>query len=189
MMVTYKNSLTAILSSVFLSFVLQGCFADKQNDVAFEKAEEKRLEKEKFHEKNEQDLPLKTELAKTRGYKGYVEYDSIDKFTSAYEYGHIKIDDYYNYVIANKKGGTYAYRFTRVLDGIEIYQPDKKYGWVLPVGIKRSKHQNNRLLRGAPLLNTKMVRFLGVRDYKTIYGVYQRILLFERVERFKSISN
>ena len=185
MMVTYKNTLTVI----FLSFVLQGCFADKQNDAAFDKSEAKKLEKEKLHKTNEQAFPLKYALAKASGYKGYVEYESIEKFTSEYEYGHIDINDYRNYVISNKAGGTYAYTFSRVLDGIEIYQPDKKYGWVRTLGIKRNKQQKNKLLRGEPLLNTQTVSFLGTSQYKTIFGIYKKILIFERIETLKTASS
>jgi len=187
-MVTYKNSLSLIFSSLILSIVLQGCFADKQKDPATEKAEAKQLEKEKLHAANEQAFPLKYALAKSSGYKGYAQFKSIEKFTSEYEYGRIDINDYQNYIIASESGGTYAYRFSRILDGIEIYQPDKKYGWVLPLGIKRNKRQNNKLLRGSPLLNTKTVRFLGISDYKTIFGVYQKILLFDRAETFREAS-
>ena len=183
-MVIYKNTLSTIFLPILLSFVLQGCWADK--DPASEKAEAQRLKKEKIHEKHEEAAPDKYTLAKENGYQGYIEYKSIEKFTKEYEYKRLDINDYRNYIISNKTGGTYAYTFSRVLDDIEIYKPNKKYGWTFALGIKRHKGQTNKLQRGGPLLDTKTVRFLGVSDYKTVYGIYQKILLFDRAENFRA---
>jgi len=174
---------------MLLLFVLQGCWADKEENAAFEKAEAKRLEKEELHAKHEEALPLKSALAKSNGYAGYIKYKSIDKFTREYELRRLNINDYKNYIIANQTGGTYAYTFSRVLDDIEIYQPNKKYGWIFALGIKRHKGQNNNLKKGTPLLNTKTVRFLGVSEYKTIFGIKQKILLFDRAENFRKLSS
>jgi len=188
-MISYKTTLPIMVISIFLSFALQGCFAQKKKDPALVKAEAKKLEKEKLHQAHEEDFPHKSALAKSNGYRGYIEFKSIEKFTSEYEYGRLDVNDYKNYVISNQAGGTYAYTFTRVSDGIEIYQPDKKYGWVTTLGIKRHKEQRNKLKKGSPLLDTKTVSFLGVSTYKTIFGVYQRILLFDRAQTFRVVSN
>lgn len=167
---------------------MQGCFADKKNDPAFEKAEEKALAKQRFHEKIERDYPIKYALAKENGYQGYIEDKSIEKFISEYEYGRMDINEYKNYVIANKAGATYAYKFLKIVNDTEVYEPNSKYGWVNAVGIKRSKGQRDTPLVGAPMRNTKVVSFLGVSNYKTIYGVYKKILVFNRAEKFRMVS-
>jgi hypothetical protein len=183
-MVLYKNSLHIIFLSISISFLFQGCLA---SNPELDKAEEKRIAKEKMHEKIEEKSPVNYELAKENGYTGYIEYKSIEKFTSEYEYGHIDINDYRGYVISTKSSGTYAYKFLKKVGDLEIYQPDRKYGWVLAVGIKGNKGKTNLLL-DSPLLNVRTISFLGVSNYKTKYGVYKKILVFDRAKKFREAS-
>ena len=181
-MVLYKNSLKIIFLSISISFLFQGCLASNQD---IDKAEEKRIAKEKTHKKIEEKSPINYALAKKSGYTGYTEYKSIEKFTAEYEYGHIDINDYRGYVISNKSSGTYAYKFLKIVGNLEIYQPDRKYGWIVAVGIKRDKGQTNLPLLDSPLLNVGTISFLGVSNYKTIYGVYKKILVFDRAKKFR----
>ena len=187
-MVRYKNSLHIIFLSISISFLFQGCLASNQDTAALDKIEEKRLAKEKTHEEIEKKFPIHYALAKENGYTGYTEYKSLEKFTGEYEYGHIDINDYIGYVISNKSNGTYAYKFLKIVGDIEIYQPDKKYGWVLTVGIKRDKRQRDLPAIGSPLLNVGIVSFLGSSDYKTRYGVYKKLLIFDRAKKFREAS-
>ena len=188
MMGLYKNSLHIIFLSISISLLFQGCFASNQNTFALDQAEEKKLAKEKIHEKIEKKFPINYALAKKSGYTGYTEYKSIEKFTGEYEYGHIDINDYIGYVILNKSTGTYAYKFLKMVDNIEIYQPDSRYGWVLTVGVKRDNRQMDLPPLGSPLLNVGTVSFLGGSNYKTRYGVYKKILVFDRAKKFREVS-
>jgi len=184
-MVLYKNSLKIIILSISMSFLFQGCLS---SNPGLDKEEEKRIAKEKIHKKIEEKSPINYELAKENGYTGYFEFKSLEKFTGEYEYGHIDINDYRGYVVSNKSSGTYAYKFLKIVGDIEIYQPERKYGWVLAVGIKRYNGQVNLPPLGSPLLNVGTVSFLGVSNYKTIYGVYKKILVFDRAKNFREAS-
>jgi len=187
-MLAYKNSLYTAFLFIILSVLFQGCLADKKKDVKLDKAEERRLVKQKLHTKHEQDYPIMSKLARNSGYMGYVEYKSIEKFISAYEFGRIDINDYTNYIISNTARGTYAYKFFKLVNDIEIYEPDSKYGWLHTVGIKRDKGETGKIGVGTPMKNTKIVSFLGMSTYKTIYGVYKKILVFDRAPKFKVAS-
>ena len=181
----YKSSLQITSLSILISFLFQGCLS---SNPELDKEEEKKLAKEKIHKKIEEKSPINYELAKENGYTGYIEFKSLEKFTGEYEYGHIDINDYRGYVISSKSSGTYAYKFLKIVGDMEIYQPDRKYGWVLPVGIKRDNRQMDTLDVGSPLLNVGIVSFLGGSNYKTKYGVYKKILVFDRAKKFRDAS-
>ena len=187
-MQNYKNSFYTVFLLISLSVLFQGCFADKEQVAAFEKEEEKRLAKERFDEKHEEKFPTGFALATENGYQGYIEAKSIEKFISEYEYGRMDINEYKNYVIANKSGATYAYKFLKIINNTEVYEPDSKYGWVNAVGIKRSKGQRNTPVVGSPMRDTKLVSFLGMSNYKTRFGVHKKVLVFNRAERFRAVS-
>jgi len=174
-MVLYKNSLKIIFLSISISFLFQGCLTSNQDMV-------------KPKEKIKKTFSINYALAKKSGYAGYTEYKSIEKFTSEYEYNHIDINNYRDYVISNKSSGTYAYKFLKIVGDIEVYQPDIKYGWILALGIKQDKKHINAPLLGSPLLNVGTVSFLGESNYKTKYGVYKKILIFDRAKKFREAS-
>jgi len=184
----YKNHLQTTLFALVIAVMFQGCFAGNMDTPESEKAKKEKLAKEELHEKIEDQFPDNYRLAQDNGYTGYAEYKSIEKFTSEYEFGHIKINDYRGYIISSTSNGTYAYRFSRLVDNMEIYEPDKKYGWVLALGIKRDKNRRMKLPKAkAPLRDTKIMRFLGIGKYKTIYGVSKNILVFDRAEDFRKV--
>jgi len=187
-MAAYTNYLKTIFLFMAVLVFFQGCFFDKQQDVKLDKAEKRKLAKQKLHENIEEEHPDNYALAQTSGYKGYVEYKSIEKFISEYEYGRIDINDYKNYIISNTARGTYAYKFSKLINETEVYQPNSKYGWVHAVGIKREKGQTDELRVGSPMRDTQVVRFLGISNYKTIYGVYKKILVFDRATKFRAAS-
>jgi len=187
-MLNYKNYLSLLVLAFFSALMLQGCLGGPEKTPAAIKAEKKKLEKERLNEALRDKFPENYALAKENGYLGYTEYKSIEKFTSEYEFGHIKIDDYRGYIISTSSRGTYAYRFSRLVNGMEIYEPDKKYGWVLALGIKRDKSKRVKLPKvKSPLRDTKIVSFLGISTYKTIYGVSKKVLVFDRAEDFRKV--
>ena len=183
-----KNYLKALVLVLMVS-VFQGCFGNAGDNLAQEKAEKEKVKKEKFDQAFDDKSPEYFRLAKESGYAGYVEYKSIEKFTNDYEVGRLKINDYRGYIIATTSNGTYAYTFLKVINDMEIYVPERKYGWVLAVGIKRDTKREKVPKVGAPLRDTKIVSFLGVSTYKTRFGVRKKVLVFDRARKFRKIYN
>lgn len=157
----------------------------KYNDeqLRLEKIKAKKLQKEKEAEVNA--LKANEDLAKKSGYKGYVEFTDMQQFITLSEQGSININDYKQYVIHFRDSGTYAYKFTQLVRGVEMYQPNYKYGVNSTLGIKRIKENTNQPLEGRPLGNIEYVSFIGVSTYKTVLGANKQIVLFDRAIDFK----
>ena len=146
---------------------------------------EKQAKADKLQKEREEDLKHNNLLAKKNGYKGFVQYNSIEGFIRDAEYGNININDYKGYVISNNEDGTYAYKFSQLVKDIEMYHPDYRYGLKLSVGIKRDKAQTNMPLEGQPLQSTGIISFIGVQTYKTVLGVNKQILMFDRAGKYR----
>jgi len=124
-------------------------------------------------------------LAKKNGFKGYAQFRNMHDFVVSAENGSININDYKDYAIEFSENGDYAYKFSQLINGTEIYQPDYRYGLKLTVGIKRDKDQNSQPLEGQILKNIKVVSFKGIETYKTILRVNKQILIFDRAIDFR----
>lgn len=135
--------------------------------------------------KRQQVFDHKVALAKKNGYKGYVQYRTFDEFINDAQLGRININSYKGYVIEIFDNGTYGFKFSQLINGVEIYQPDYRYGLKLTVGIRRDKDQKSTPLEGQPLKNIKQTSFIKVDNYRTILGVNKQILMFDRAIDFR----
>ncbi|WP_373033567.1 hypothetical protein [Sulfurovum sp.] len=151
--------------------------------LRLEKIKAQKLQEEK--ETAAKVLKDNEDLAKKNGYKGYVEFVDMHQFIRLAEAGSISINDYKQYVIHFRDSGTYAYKFTQLAQGIEMYQPNYRYGVNSTLGIKRIKENKNQPLEGQLLNNIEYVSFIGVSTYKTVLGANKQIVLFDRAIDFK----
>lgn len=186
-------------SRIYAEFLVNRQFKDTnqtylevRNDCQnkFEAAEARRIEaenikKEALRLKKEKEFNSNVELAKASGYEGYAEFRSIADFISEAQNGNININDYKGYVILSENSGTRAYKFSQLVEGVEMYHPDYRFGLNVSVGIKRDKEETNQPLEGQPLQNTETVSFLGVQTYRTVLGTNKQILMFDRAIDFR----
>ena len=140
-----------------------------------------------LEEKNAREKAFKAKvlLAQSSGYKGYLEYRDIEDFLADAQNGLININDYKGYVIYFKSHGTYAYKFSQYVNGIDIYQPDYRYGLKSTLGIKRVKENTNHPLEGQPLKNIEYTSFIGIDSYSTVLGAKKQIIIFDRAVNFR----
>lgn len=158
-------------------------------------AEKIRLEQEEYtkNKKQLQEKQAKQEklikksklLAEKNGYKGFVIQYSLENFIRDAEEGRIDINDYKKYVIASTQEREKAYKFSQLINNIEVYQPDYRFRLNLTIGIKRSTEKNTPL-EGQVLKDVIPVSFIGVETYTTILGVQKQILMFDRAEKFRT---
>jgi len=166
------------------SQVKEKCQAKYETEKARIKVE-KQAKSDKLKKDRKQALKENNLLAKKAGYKGYTHFSDMEMLIVSAQNGEINIGDYVDTVIEFRSGGTYAYKFSQINNGIEIYQPDYRYGLKSTIGIKREKEQNNQILEGQPLKNIEIVSFLGVKKYRTVLGASKQILIFDRAADFR----
>ncbi len=175
------TNLIAIFTLLVVSVSFNACFSSEP-EAPLSKEEERVQKEQKLHAGIEQTYPEAYALAKESGHQGYIEFKSIEQFVAEYEYGRIDIHNYKDYIISNSSGATYAYLYSKRIEDISLYTPNSKYGWVHTIGIKLHDKDAPEPQRGEPLKDTRTVKFLGVHKYKTIFGVYKKFLLFERMD-------
>jgi len=146
--------------------------------------EVKKMQEKEAQAKRDRIFNESKNLAIESGYKGYVQFRDMHDFVSSAENGSININDYKDYVIEFSSNGDYAYKFSQLINGVEIYQPDYRYGLKLTVGIKRDKDQKDQPLEGQVINNIKVVSFKGVETYMTILRLNKQILIFDRAKNF-----
>jgi len=151
-------------------------------------AEQLRIKEMKLLEQNkkkQQAQKENEEFAKSNGYKGYIKLSGFHSLIYSVQSGETDIGKYKNYVIKFDSIGTKAYRFSQLINGIEIYQPVHGYHLKPTIGIRRNKVNENLLVEGQPLTNIEYVSFEGIDSYTTVLGASKQIVMFNRATNFK----